>query len=206
MVDKIFGTVSRKCKHDEYYPHLHYVGFKSKNLDGDEYRDEDEDEYADVRSALRPDTIMLCNNECRAEETFILDSKYYRYGLFDADNAMKYLPGSESVCKQMAYAEYVTKEKNTGKVFNAFIMPYCADADKWGEASAKFTKKGLFKMCRTGYIYGNWKEVNGDILKKHPYHKIHCILLDMKSVMKSYTPSMDAQNDLADLIDPIENL
>ena len=45
-----------------------------------------------------------------------------------------------------------------------------------------------------GYIYGDWKERNQD------YHKIHCVLLDMKSVMQNYVNDKNAQDELAWLI------
>ena len=201
MVDKIFGKLPQGVAKDEFNPHLRWN-------DGcrDEKLDESEEEIVlndPKRSTLRPDTIMVCG-----EGTFVLDSKYYKYGLTGFNS---HLPGAESVCKQMAYAEYVEtrlKEIPAGAcpehaeragmtsrgVYNAFVMPYCADAGKWDESNAKFGKNGLFKMCRVGYIYGDWKDC------QKPYHKIHCILLDMKSVMRNYASNSAAQDELAQLI------
>ena len=140
-----------------------------------------------------------------SSSVFILDSKYYKYGL---TGFYSHLPGAESVCKQMAYAEYVEQlmqEKEipafagmtSGNIYNAFIMPYCADAVKWDETNAKFGEKfgetGSLKMCRAGYIYGDWKD------RGQGYHKIFCILLDMKSVMWNYANNPDAQCELAKL-------
>jgi hypothetical protein len=89
----------------------------------------------------------------------------------------------------------------SGNIYNAFIMPYCADAGKWDETNAKFSEKfgetGSLKMCRVGYIYGDWKNVKDE---NRPYHKIHCILLDMKSVMRNYANNPAAQSELAGLI------
>jgi hypothetical protein len=135
---------------------------------------------------------------------FILDSKYYKYGL---TGFYSHLPGAESVCKQMAYAEYVEQlmqEKEipagacpepvewagmtSGNIYNAFIMPYCADAEGASASSASF------QMKREGYIYGDWKDRGQD------YHKIHCILLDMKSVMRNYASNPTAQSELVKLI------
>ena len=201
MVDKIFGKLPQGVAKDKFNPHLRWN-------DGchDEKLDESEEEIVlndPKRSTLRPDTIMVCG-----EGTFVLDSKYYKYGLTGFNS---HLPGAESVCKQMAYAEYVEtrlKEIPAGAcpehaeragmtsrgVYNAFVMPYCADAGKWDESNAKFGKNGLFKMCRVGYIYGDWKDC------QKPYHKIHCILLDMKSVMRNYASNSAAQDELAQLI------
>ena len=143
------------------------------------------------------------------EGVYILDSKYYKYGLTGFNS---HLPGAESVCKQMAYAEYVEKmlgdpstplhfaqdDTSPKRIYNVFIMPYCADAGNWDETNAKFSEKcgetGSLKMCRVGYIYGDWKDC------KRPYHKIHCILLDMKSVMRNYANKPSAQSELAELI------
>ena len=103
----------------------------------------------------------------------------------------------------MAYAEYVEKmlgdpstslhyaQDDTLSIYNAFIMPYCADAE--GASASSVT----FQMKRVGYIYGDWKNVEDE---NRPYHKIHCILLDMKSVMRNYANNPTAQSELAELI------
>ena len=196
MVDKIFGRLPQGVAKDKFNPHLRWN-------DGcrDEKLDESEEEIVlndPKRSTLRPDTIMVMG-----EGVYILDSKYYKYGLTGSNS---HLPGAESVCKQMAYAEYVethwkeilsldssnaTHSQNDAlpkPIYNAFIMPYCADAEGASASSA------TFQMNRVGCIYGDWKDC------KKPYHKIHCILLDMKSVMRNYANNPDAQNELASLI------
>ena len=190
MVDKIFGTVSIDEKRANYNPSLKLVAENNQTSEGDDYQEEVGRNAEYKRSTLRPDTIMI-----RGQDTFVLDSKYYKYGLTGFNS---HLPGAESVCKQMAYAEYAKIKKPANNVYNAFIMPYCADAGKWDETNAKFSEKfgetGSLKMCRVGYIYGDWKDC------KRPYHKIHCILLDMKSVMRNYANKPSAQSELAELI------
>ena len=210
MVDTIFGMLPQGVAKDKFNPHLRWN-------DGcrDEKLDESEEEIVlndPKRSTLRPDTIMVmeCGDEIAAASprndnagVYILDSKYYKYGLTRFNS---HLPGAESVCKQMAYAEYVethwneilgldpsnaTHSQNDAlpkPIYNAFIMPYCADAEGASASSA------TFRMKRKGYIYGDWKDC------QKPYHKIHCILLDMKSVMQNYTNSKNAQEELAKLI------
>ncbi len=196
MVDKIFGKLPQGIAKDKFNPHLRWN-------DGcrDEKLDESEEEIVlndPKRSTLRPDTIMVMG-----ESVYILDSKYYKYGLTRFNS---HLPGAESVCKQMAYAEYVethwneimgldssnaTHSQNDAlpkPIYNAFIMPYCADAEGASASSA------TFQMKRVGCIYGDWKDC------KKPYHKIHCILLDMKSVMQNYANNPAAQSELAELI------
>ena len=75
-------------------------------------------------------------------------------------------------------------------------MPYCAEAGKWDEIAAVATlpRNDVYAMKRAGYIYGDWKD------RSKPYHKIHCILLDMKSVMRNYANNLAAQDELAELI------
>ena len=201
MVDTIFGTVDNKSA---FNPHLHFVTNNSTDSNG-ETLDNDGDTNESLRSTLRPDTIMV-----HGEDTFVLDSKYYKYGM---TGEKSHLPGAESVCKQMAYAEYVEthlKEIPAGAcpehaeragmtsrgVYNAFVMPYCADAGKWDEIASAMPRNDNtpYKMCRVGYIYGDWKDC------QKPYHKIHCILLDMKSVMQNYANSKTSQDVLARLI------
>jgi hypothetical protein len=190
MVDKIFGTISIDEKRTNYNPSLKLVAENNQTSEGDDYQEEVGRNAEYKRSTLRPDTIMI-----RGQDTFVLDSKYYKYGLTRFNS---HLPGTESVCKQMAYAEYAKIKKPANNVYNAFIMPYCADAGKWDETNAKFSEKfgetGSLKMCRAGYIYGDWKDRGQD------YHKIHCILLNMKSVMRNYANNPAAQSELAGLI------
>ena len=190
MVDKIFGKLPQGVAKDKFNPHLRWN-------DGcrDEKLDESEEEIVlnnPKRSTLRPDTIMVMG-----ESVYILDSKYYKYGL---TGFISHLPGAESVCKQMAYAEYVeTRLKEipafagmtSHGVYNAFIMPYCADAEGASASSA------TFQMKRVGYIYGDWKNMKDE---NRPYHKIACILLDMKSVMRNYANNPAAQSELAGVI------
>ena len=207
MVDKIFGTVSIDEKRTNYNPSLKLVAENNQTSEGDDYQEEVGRNAEYKRSTLRPDTIMI-----RGQDTFVLDSKYYKYGL---TKSPAHLPGAESVCKQMAYAEYVethwneilgldssnaTHSQNDAlpkPICNAFIMPCCAENVKEKFPNAVFSERGLFSMCRVGYIYGDWKNVKNE---NRPYHKIHCILLDMKSVMRNYANNPTAQSELAELI------
>ena len=73
-------------------------------------------------------------------------------------------------------------------------MPYCADAV---DSIASLQNDGgatPFGMKFEGYIYGDWKD------DSKPYHKIACILLDVKSVMQNYAADPNAQDKLAKLI------
>lgn len=191
MVDRIFGIVSQKEKRDKYNPHLKFVA-PCGPANGTSYH-EDVDSSAEYkRSTLRPDTIMALPSG-----VFILDSKYYKYGL---TGSYSHLPGAESVCKQMAYAEYVESNWNNifeteqKPIYNAFIMPCCKDSVKEKFPKAIFSENDQFSMCRAGYIYGDWKN------REKSYHKIACILLDVKSVMRNYANNPAAQRELSGLI------
>ena len=202
MVDSIFGNVANKT---EYDPHLKFVansiagnsaGDVASNVAGnaadkakcvDQTLESDGDTGESLRSTLRPDTIMALDGS-----VFILDSKYYKFGI---KNSTQFLPGAESVCKQMAYAEYVENHMGIApeNIFNAFIMPYHAE-----NASLPF---GLENR---GFIYGDWKNVDGAKADgNRPYHKIACICLDMKSVMRNYRRNEIAQYALANVVKQI---
>lgn len=199
MVDRIFGTVSLEEK-KEYYPNLI---FKKNGQKGEEiYKEANNAIDEKKRSTLFPDTIMRIN-----KSLFILDAKYYKFGVVKK-NSTHYLPGAESVCKQMAYAEYVElqtqrkkgaaqDEKNAAfkgisskLIYNAFVMPYCAEKEK-------NVPTLRFNMQNKGFMYGNWKNVQD---ADRPYHNIACVLLDTKSVMRNVAPSSAARKQLGKLI------
>lgn len=196
MVDKIFGTLSPSEK-EECNPRLWY----GQNNLGEERR-----------STLRPDTIMIRSPQKQPSACFILDSKYYKFGMVDESKCKFFLPGAESVCKQIAYAEYAeaqSKKKNTvfaemqpNSIYNAFIMPYCAQK-KSTEVGKKRLRCSFLGMKSKGFVYGDWKNKWDD---KHPYFRIACILLDVKSVMRDYNTSDRAQNILAKQIISAINL
>ena len=192
MVDRIFGTATREEKKNIYNPHLWFVAENSNKPEGEKYQDEEENDTDDdaesKRSSLRPDTIMVDD-----DNLFVLDSKYYKFGI---THNKAHLPGAESVCKQMAYAEYVEQKRGYAPehIFNAFIMPYCADAVDSIASLQNDDGATPFGMKFEGYIYGDWKD------DSKPYHKIACILLDVKSVMQNYAADLNAQRELAKLI------
>lgn len=186
MIDCIFGNVVDKT---EYNPHLKFIAVNSKDAE-EQTVNSDDDVKDSLRSTLRPDTIMKLG-----DSVFILDSKYYKFGV---KNETRYLPGAESVCKQMAYAEYVENHMNekADKIFNAFIIPYHAKSDELP-----------YGMENKGFIYGDWKVVSKkgdaekkDVREKRPYLYIACVCLDMKSVMRNYRRNEIAQFRLAEVV------
>ena len=124
------------------------------------------------------------------QKIFILDSKYYKYGVsrFDYD-----LPGTGSIIKQFAYAEYVENSPpslpnevkevlNKDEIYNAFILP--------GE------NKSDSKLHYFGYSYADYKNET-----QKSYSKIFGFTLDIKSIMYKHIPK-DKQliKELANLI------
>ena len=82
-------------------------------------------------------------------------------------------------------------------MWKALRRTQCADAGKWDEIATASPRNDVYAMKRLGYIYGDWKNVKDE---NRPYHKIHCILLDMKSVMRNYANNPAAQSELAGVI------
>lgn len=165
LVNNVFGNEPR----EKYNPHC---GWKIAGASPAEIE-------------MRPDTVMSFGGEL-----FIIDSKFYSYG--GGGNS---LPQTESITKQLAYAEYA--EHISGKVIhNVFILPYCAGAESGTTGNVR-----PFRMQYIGYAYSDWKNIDKSAPAKGPvktYHKIHAFYLDVKSLMKDYTNSKFAQKALAD--------
>ncbi len=157
MVDSAFGVKDKQ----KYYPHIFW------DIDGKQYSSDDT-EYS--KSALRPDTIMILNEKTSEQELYVLDSKYYRYGISRIPN---HLPMSGSIIKQIAYAQFIDKKENEGKlykskeIYNAFILPY--EATEEGEIMK------YIGTATTDYT-------SNDKI----YNKIKAILIDTKSLMANY--------------------
>ena len=119
------------------------------------------------------------------QKTFVLDSKYYRYG---ESKQLNHLPMSGSIIKQIAYAEYIEKKENDGKlehsksIYNAFIMPF-------------ESKDSSINMKFVGSAYTDYK--SGD----KPYYKIKAILIDTKWLMENHNRNDMMITELAGLIE-----
>lgn len=152
------------------------------DIDGKEYSFE---QLEFKQSALRPDTIMITDKGKENQKTFVLDSKYYRYG---ESKQLNHLPMSGSIIKQIAYAEYIENKENQGKlkqsksIHNAFIMPF-------------ESKNSSINMKFVGSAYTDYK--TGD----KPYYKIKTILIDTKWLMENHNRNNKMIADLAELIE-----
>ena len=175
MIDSAFGEKDKT----KYYPHCYW------EIDGKEYSS---DQLEFKQSALRPDTIMVTDKGTENQKTFVLDSKYYRYG---ESRQLNHLPMSGSIIKQIAYAEYIEKEENEGRlkksksIYNAFIMPY---------ESKDSTNMKFVGSARTDFKH-----------EDKLYCKIKAILIDTKWLIENYNRNNKMIEELANLIE-MENI
>ena len=204
MVDKIFGKLPQGVAKDKFNPHCEWD--LSSGARG----------YENPNYAMRPDTIMWDEESNRL---YVLDAKYYKFGVTGSASD---LPSSGSICKQIAYAEYVETHWKTilgvdsiatpstslqngtqpKPIYNAFLLPYCFDADNTQLPPDDGFETRPCKMRFIGYCHGNWKNLDarpgeGDY---RPYHRIAGILLDIRSVMENYAASGKTQKTLATCI------
>ena len=164
LIDRVFGIEDK----NKYFPHCTWkIGKEETTLD---WRSE-------KRTALRPDTIMELQEDCK--KVFILDAKYYQYP--------RTLPGTGSILKQIAYAEFVETMLNEKHVFNAFILPYAAEDDCNTETA--------YRLENFGYAECEWRK--GDAENAKPYERIYGILLDVRSIMQRHPQHSD--DDIAEL-------
>ena len=151
LVDKVYGISGK----EEFFPKTYW------NID----------KNVVPNACLEPDTIMLCNND-----VYVLDAKYYKYG---ATKRAVDLPESTSINKQITYGEYIDEQKSfrqkygdNMKVYNAFLMPFNSQSDKWMTED---------KVIRIGQAYGDWKT------NLKSYEKEQGIVVEIKYLMKLST-------------------
>lgn len=151
LVDRVYGISGK----EEFFPKTYW------NID----------KNVVPNACLEPDTIMLCNND-----VYVLDAKYYKYG---ATKRAVDLPESTSINKQITYGEYIDEQKSfrqkygdNMKVYNAFLMPFNSQSDKWMTED---------KVIRIGQAYGDWKT------NLKSYEKVQGIVVDIKYLMKLST-------------------
>jgi len=169
LIDQVFGVDENKKKN--YYPHCDWRLVSSKKADG---------APDEKHTALRPDTIMLSD-----ARIFVLDAKYYRYG---ENKDKSTLPGTGSIIKQIAYAEFIDEMRKSterkgdfpdGLIYNAFILP---DACANGESPADYALKCF------GHASCDWRPVSSDA----PYRNIYGIFLDVRAIMQRHPRHSDA--------------
>ena len=147
LIDKAFGEKDK----DKYFPRSRWL------LDYGRYKE---------KHPLMPDTIMIYD-----DKYYVLDAKCYKYGSTAVPDD---LPNGSSINKQITYGEYLEKYKgvNEDSLFNAFIMPYNMEDNK-------------FKLTD---IVGNIGEAVGDWRNnKKYYERIQGIVMDTRHLMYCYT-------------------
>ena len=169
LVEKMFSTIEQKTKEEFFYPASRWYFA-------------DEKKQIQINYSLRPDTIMLtADNKC-----FILDSKYYSYNMLhemkigEEDERSTILihgsiPGTDSIQKQITYAQYLDKDIETFNamerkdyrynhkdIYNVFILP----EENNGEV-----------LKYIGYANADWYD------NKKNYHTIHAVTLDTKFLL-----------------------
>lgn len=148
MIDYMFGEENK----ERFFPHANWHVISDGNIKTES-------------SALEPDTVM-----CAKDRIFILDAKYYKYGL---TRNINHLPGSSSIQKQITYGEYLEEKfhYDKNKIYNAFVMPYEKSAGS--DENYKFVSVGT----------AQWKKYFCDTAN---YFYVLGILLDMRYAIESY--------------------
>lgn len=200
LIDHVFGIKEK----NKYYPKCSWSIFKMNET----IEDANIKSYEAKQTTLRPDAIMEMKE---IKKFFVLDAKYYQYG-DDGKNKSgardpKTLPSSESILKQIAYAEFIetilSEQKNEessvvsndstlddkqnadrDNVFNAFILPYAANEND-GKS---------YCLENFGYAKCEWR-LNTSTEKS--YDRIYGILLDVRSIMQRHPFHSD--DDMANL-------
>lgn len=159
LVDSVFSSLPNSFKKEDFNPSYSY-----------ENRERDK---------LRPDTICIYNENC-----FVIDSKYYKFGISGKEED---LPRSNSICKQMAYAEFIENKfkDEFSSIYNVFVLPYNKD---FIPKNNSWKINSNISMVKAGTLCANWKSEN------YAYRNIHCILLDVSSLMRNYQNSSFAIN------------
>ena len=188
LVDEVFGEADK----EKFYPKV-YWKIKKENGNFESAFNFGNDEK---RNSLRPDTIMIQNRGKPGQKIFVLDSKYYRYGV---TKIKSHLPSSESIVKQFAYAKYIENKNgsipkdvkaqiNEDSIFNVFIMP----ADLADEKC---------KMKNIGFASADFVFWENEDKSEKSWHKIHGILLDTKFLMQNHAKNDKLAAELASLIE-----
>lgn len=177
LVDTVFGESDK----EKFYPKCRWFikGKGEAKFGNDIFK----------KYSLRPDTIMITNRGKPGQKIFVLDSKYYKYGVSKRDYD---LPGTGSIVKQLAYAEFIEGKPDSlpgdvknamdeNEIYNAFILPGRLEDGK--------------KLEYFGYSCADFKDDG------KPYSKIHGLIVDVKFLMHHHIPNdKKLTADLADAI------
>lgn len=170
MIDKIFGNEDVS----KFYPKGEWYLWKNDTFEKFDSSD------------LRPDTILI--NEYNGQKNaYILDSKFYRYGVTGNKDD---LPSTSSIQKQVAYGDFIktNKANEFDNIYNAFLIPFDKKLEKF--------------KTEDNIVYIGFSKTN--ISDKHNSHEfIHTFLIDLKHVIDTWN-KMNHSDDVNSLIDGIE--
>ena len=209
MVDRVYGTIEESEK-KYFQPGSHWAFV-------------DDSSKARNNAVLRPDTIML-TGEGPDKKCYILDSKYYSYDVLrkknaenesedDEDNGQETvsahgsIPGTDSIQKQITYAEYIDLAKIT---YAEYIDLAKTSAQNQKQAKFKFESGKIFNAFilpgkvneNDGIRYIGYAEADWDFKAHEGYRRIYGVLLDTKTLMLNHKQKdSEAIKILADVIE-----
>lgn len=162
LIDRVFGIINK----EDYFPK---AAWKERH---------GVDKEKETR-ALMPDTIMIYK-----DKYYILDAKYYRYGVTHNTN---HLPDSASINKQITYGEYINKSKGVANdsLFNAFLMPY-----NMFDNLFEISNNDKAYVENVAEAYGKWRSNLSN------YERIQGIVVDIRYLMLNYLGNHDKDKEL----------
>lgn len=177
MVDYVFSNVSDITK---YNPNANW--YLKKN-----------DYKPSEASSLRPDTICLepIKESASGEKVaYVLDAKFYRFG---TTGNVSDLPTTTSIQKQITYGDNIIcnlqQKENIQCVYNAFILPYNKNNNKFGYEN---------DLEYIGFSEANWRK--DELL----HTRICAFLIDTKHLISTWSQGNCAE-DIKKLIEEIGN-
>lgn len=173
MIDNMFG-IKDKYK---YFPRGHWL---EKFLPINE----------SDKNALIPDSIMMLKDNEGNNKIYVLDSKYYKYGV---TKSLSDLPNSSDISKQITYGESIKNKNFKGNkfLFNAFILPFNSNNNKFQIGK---------RFLNVAEAQGDWRKKDNEALEY--FERVQGILVDIKYVMLNYQNSNDIdKRELASCIE-----
>lgn len=170
MIDSMFSNINSVEK-KKYNPSTYWVIEKDSNKK--------------EKAPLEPDTIHVFGNMSENRKVYIIDSKLYN---FSDTELMKDIPGSQSIQKQITYADYVTNELQEKYVRNVFILPYNKEDNRFNYTD---------NIVYFGYASAEWRE------RKEDHDYIFGYFIDLMYLISNYKTNND---DIIKMYDNIENI
>lgn len=121
------------------------------------------------KNPLRLDGLLKRNNTY-----YILDAKYYKFGL---DFNYRSAPETTDVEKQIVYGECIDKYHNKKyPVYNSFVIPY----NKYNNPKSDKYHENIVYV---GYATASWKDYDINV---KPYHYVAIIMVDCRFALDNW--------------------